>query len=119
MVLDLILEGIPQSLQLIGYSINEYIQPHGRILQVYGESIKRYVGINGKTLVVSMMALHTLKFTWSSLEIMANKTYPLAFGFVGAILVLAANGCLIVSKMLALAVVFLTMPYLYYPVLAA
>ena len=90
---------------------------HGRIVHIFGDTIKHYLGIDGKFLAVVLIGMQTSKFALSTLKITGEKTYPLGFGFIGSILVLAANGSLIVTKIGAMSIWLLTMPYLYYPVI--
>ena len=116
LIIELILEGLPQVIQLLGFSVNEYFNSHGRLVQIYGDTMKNYLGLNGTFLVIVLMCLQTAKFTLTSLRIAGERTSPLGFGFVGSILVLGANGFFVVAKMAVMTIGFLTMPYLYYAV---
>ena len=113
-IIELILEGLPQSIQLLGFLINEYLHSHGKLVQIYGDTIKNYFGINGKSLIIVLMAFQALKLAWTTLQIHVDRTYPLGFGFVGSILVMLANGSFIMARMFDMSIGFLTMPYVYY-----
>ena len=113
-IIELILEGLPQSIQLLGFLINRYLHSHGKLVQIYGNTIKNYFGINGKSLIIVLMVLQTLKLAWTTLQIHVDRTYPLGFGFVGSILVMLANGSFVMAKMFDMSIGFLTIPYVYY-----